>query len=143
VREHPPSSSRELTSGMLGAGSSAPGRGSSRRAGGAGLGTLLFQEGFCPWIWKSLVSEARGTTHGTGVTQNAQLPSPSTAARASSHLMSYANPELPESWDFLTFSFTHILKFLALRKANKRNPNHNVLQVFKPVSRAGGEAVTY
>lgn len=60
VREHPPSSSRELTSGMLGAGSSAPGRGSSRRAGGAGLGTLLFQEGFCPWIWKSLVSEARG-----------------------------------------------------------------------------------
>lgn len=52
--------------------------------------------------------------------------------------MSYANPELPESWDFLTFSFTLILKFLALRKANKRNPNHNVLQVFKPVSWAGG-----
>lgn len=56
----PPQSSRELTSGMLGAASSAPSRGSSRRAEGTGFGTLLFQEGLCLWVWKSLVSKARG-----------------------------------------------------------------------------------
>lgn len=56
----PPLLSRELTSGMLGAGNSAPGRGSSRRAEGAGFGALLFQEGLCLWVWKSLVREARG-----------------------------------------------------------------------------------
>lgn len=64
-------------------------------------------------------AEPEGRTHGTGATRCTQLPSPLTAAQASTHLMSYANPWLPESWDFLLFSFALIFECLALEDVKK------------------------
>lgn len=70
--------------------------------------------------WESLgCAKPEGRTHGTGATRYTQLLSPLMAAQASSHLMSYANPQLPKSWDFLLFSFTLIFKCLALKDVKK------------------------
>lgn len=83
------------------------------------LHIVLFKKLFACRCESLGCAEPEGRTHGTGATRCTQLPSPLTAAQASTHLMSYANPWLPESWDFLLFSFTLIFKCLALEDVKK------------------------
>lgn len=80
---------------------------------------LLYLRGFLPVGVTVSGVQSQRAEHMALVRLCTQLPSPLTAAQASTHLMSYANPRLPESWDFLLFSFTLIFECLALEDVKK------------------------